>query len=265
MKKLKLLITTALLAVTMNTAAQPKIVAHRGYWTKEGSAQNTMTALWEAAQLGCYGSEFDVWMTVDGVLVVNHDATIQDIRIEDTTYAALQEIQLSNGEFLPTLSEYLLLGKQLPETQLILEIKSHRNDERNEQCLQKVLRFVDRMGLDGQVEYIAFSQYVCRRLHELRPTAKVAYLTGDLSPREAQEQLGATGIDYPMDAYDRNPGWFQQAKDCQMEVNVWTVDGEENLRRFATNPCVDIITTNNPDLLKTMLCPTPAPKKKGRK
>ena len=38
--------------------AQPKIVAHRGYWKTEGSAQNSLTSLQKANDVGCYGSEF---------------------------------------------------------------------------------------------------------------------------------------------------------------------------------------------------------------
>lgn len=54
--------------------AQPKIVAHRGFWRTAGSAQNSLTSLQKSAELGLYGSEFDVWITADGVPVVFHDA-----------------------------------------------------------------------------------------------------------------------------------------------------------------------------------------------
>ena len=63
--------------------AQVKVVAHRGYWDVDGSAQNSIRALEMAAEIGCYGSEFDVNITSDGVVVVNHDATINGIRIEE--------------------------------------------------------------------------------------------------------------------------------------------------------------------------------------
>ena len=51
---------------TLVCLAQPKVVAHRGYWTTEGSAQNSIASLQKAAEIGCWGSEFDVWMTADG-------------------------------------------------------------------------------------------------------------------------------------------------------------------------------------------------------
>lgn len=38
----------------------PRIIAHRGYWQTEGSAQNSIRALELADEIRVYGSEFDV-------------------------------------------------------------------------------------------------------------------------------------------------------------------------------------------------------------
>ena len=116
---------------TLVCLAQPKVVAHRGYWTTEGSAQNSIASLQKAAEIGCWGSEFDVWMTADGIPVVFHDATIDGIRIEDTTYATLMNHRLQNGEFIPTLQQYLTEAKRLTNCRLIFEIKQHRNEKRD--------------------------------------------------------------------------------------------------------------------------------------
>lgn len=50
-----------------------RVVAHRGFWHTDGSAQNSIASLLKADQLGVYGVEFDVWMASDGVPVLNHD------------------------------------------------------------------------------------------------------------------------------------------------------------------------------------------------
>ena len=47
-------------------AAKPKVVAHRGYWKTEGSAQNSIRALVKADSVGCHSTEFDVWISADG-------------------------------------------------------------------------------------------------------------------------------------------------------------------------------------------------------
>ena len=68
---------SALAALSASAADHDvKVIAHRGYWTAPGSAQNSIDALAQAAKAGCYGSEFDVWMTSDSVIVVNHDGWI---------------------------------------------------------------------------------------------------------------------------------------------------------------------------------------------
>ena len=111
--------STLLCLTCMACLAQPKVVAHRGYWMTEGSAQNSIASLQKAAEIGCWGSEFDVWMTADGIPVVFHDATVEGIRIEDTTYATLMNHRLQNGEFIPTLQQYLTEAKRLTNCRLI--------------------------------------------------------------------------------------------------------------------------------------------------
>ncbi len=73
MNKLKLTLFT--LAAVWPLLAQdiPKVIAHRGYWQTYGSAQNSIRSFERAAEIGVYGSEFDVHMTSDSVLILFHD------------------------------------------------------------------------------------------------------------------------------------------------------------------------------------------------
>lgn len=50
-----------------------RVVAHRGFWHTDGSAENSVSSLLNADKLGAYGAEFDVWMAADGKLVIHHD------------------------------------------------------------------------------------------------------------------------------------------------------------------------------------------------
>jgi glycerophosphoryl diester phosphodiesterase len=223
-------------------------VAHRGYWKTEGSAQNSIASWQKAAQIGCWGSEFDVWLTADGVPVVFHDATVDGIRIEDTTYATLMNIRLKNGEFIPTLQQYLTEAQRWPDCRLIFEVKPHRNEKRDYRISEMSVELINMLGLADRTDYISFSKNVCKRIHELAPKAKIAYLNGELSPAEIKE-LGWTGIDYNSKVFENHPDWALEAKKLGLEVNVWTVDGEEALKRFAKMPGIDIITTNDPETL----------------
>ena len=260
----RIFILMAALLVGLTAVAQPKIVAHRGYWRTDGSAQNSITSLQKAAAVGCYGSEFDVWLTADGVPVVFHDATIDGIRIEDTTFATLMNHRLQNGEFIPTLQQYLSEGSKIEGCQLILEIKPHRNEVRDKRIADMCVELVRTLGLEKKTEYISFSKVVCQRLHEITPDSKVAYLNGELSPAQIKE-MGLTGIDYNEKVFVKHPEWLQEAKQLGVEVNVWTVDGEENLRHHVNLEGVDLITTNDPEILKGILAEQEAAKQPASK
>lgn len=72
--------------------AQTQVIAHRGFWkTNPTTAENSIAALKNAQQLKVYGSEFDVRMTKDGVLVINHDEHINGVEIAATDFKSLKK------------------------------------------------------------------------------------------------------------------------------------------------------------------------------
>ena len=94
MKKTAFFLASLLLGSAATFAQMTCVVAHRGYWDAEGSAQNSIRALVKADSIDCYGSEFDVWMTADGKLVVNHDASFKGLTIEAARAAAHRQLDL---------------------------------------------------------------------------------------------------------------------------------------------------------------------------
>jgi glycerophosphoryl diester phosphodiesterase len=125
---------------TMNFASN-NVFAHRGAFKKNGFPENSIASLRQAIRLGCTGSEFDVRMTADEILVVNHDPHHGGMNIESSMYAQLRSHLLSNGEELPTLEAYLKAGIQANKaTRLVLEIKpSPAGKERGQLYLQDVV------------------------------------------------------------------------------------------------------------------------------
>ena len=88
-----------------NPEVQTQVVAHRGYWDTKGSAQNSIASLRKAADAKVYGSECDVHITADSVIIVNHDPKINDLVIADSKYADLKIQLLKNGEEVSTLEQ----------------------------------------------------------------------------------------------------------------------------------------------------------------
>src|SRR5690554_3636636 len=78
-----------------------QIIAHRGYWKTDGSAQNSIAALMKADSIRVYGSEVDIWLSSDGIPVVNHDADVtlngEKLIVQDTPASTLRKVKLSNG------------------------------------------------------------------------------------------------------------------------------------------------------------------------
>lgn len=245
-KKIKLALMALCLVSAIGVSAKTRVISHRGYWTAPGAAQNSLASLKGAHGLGVYGSEFDVHITKDGVVVVNHDRVRPDgINIELANYKDLANEKLSNGEPLPTLKAYLEEGKKLHGTQMILEIKAHITPEAEDRCVDSVLNIVKQLGMKKQVEYISFSQNVCKQLAQKAPKhVQIAYLNGDLTPEQAKA-IGCTGIDYEQSCFFKHPEWITQAHQLGLIVNVWTVDDQDKMKQLI-NEKVDFITTNHP-------------------
>ena len=229
-----------------------KVVAHRGAWKNTGATENSVAALQHAIALGCEGSEFDVHMSADSVLYINHDPTIQGISIAKSTSDKLAAVKLSNGEPLPTLRNYLETGIRQNKTKLILEIKASELGKASSIALtHKVVALVEQLQAQAWVDYISFDYEVCTELMKLAPYAKVAYLNGDKTPAELAQQ-NFFGLDYHYSVLQKKPDWIKEAQQKKLTVNVWTVN-DPTLMASLLKENVDFITTNEPELLLNMI------------
>ena len=253
MTKKLILAAAMLLTGSAAVAAQPKAISHRGYWTAPNSAQNSLASFTKADSVGVFGSEIDVWLTADDKLIVNHDRVYKgtDINMEKSTLKEITSIVLPNGENIPTLDAYLRLVATKPNTRLILEMKSLSDLKREDLAAEKIIKALRKYNLLDRTDIIAFSINACLAFKKLMPDGRIFYLNGDLAPRSIKK-LGLTGIDYSMSVLRKNPKWVEQAHKEGLEVNVWTVDTEEDMRYFI-DLGVDYITTDYPERLQALL------------
>ncbi|RXJ44406.1 glycerophosphodiester phosphodiesterase family protein [Gelidibacter gilvus] len=229
--------------------ANNPVIAHRGAWKAENLPQNSIASLKHAIALGCAGSEFDVRMTADHVLVVNHDPDYMGLFIENHTYSELSKHKLSNGELLPTLKDYLLAGMENnPNTGLVCEIKSSKTEGRNVLMAENVMALVDELKAESYMSYyISFSYEILEKIIEINPDAQTQLLDGSMSP-EALKEAGISGLDYAANVFRKNPEWIKSAKEHHLKLNVWTVNKEKDMDWFL-NSGFDYITTDEPELL----------------
>ena len=249
----KLIFSAALLLAGGAVAAQPKVIAHRGYWTAPESAQNSLASFTKADAVGVYGSEIDVWLTADNKLIVNHDRKYKgtDIDMEKSTAKEITAIVLPNGENIPTFDAYLKLVASKPDTRLILEMKSLSDYNREDLAAEKIVRELKKCKVLERTDIIAFSINACLAFKKLLPDTRIYYLNGDLPPKSIKK-LGLAGIDYSMGVLRKHPQWVKEAHELGLEVNVWTVDSEEDMKYFI-GLGVDYITTDYPERLQALL------------
>lgn len=228
------------------------VVAHRGAWKKNGLPENSIASLKEAIRLGCTGSEFDVHLTADDSLVVNHDNSYFGKKIGSSTYADLAQQKLSNGESIPLLESYLLEGMKQTKTMLVLELKpSEVSKERAILSAEKAVALVKKLKADPWIMYISFDYNILKKIVELDPTAKTAYLNGEKSPLQVKQDK-IWGIDYHYNVFKLNPAWVDEAKANNINLNVWTVNSAEDLKKFIGQK-FNYITTNEPELLLELI------------
>jgi glycerophosphoryl diester phosphodiesterase len=233
--------------------AQTRVIAHRGFWKTKGSAQNSIAALENAAQAGVYGAEFDVWITSDGVPVINHDKDINGVVIETSSYEKVKQEKLPNGEMISTLKEYLKEGARYPDLKLVLELKDHSKNENDKRAVEAVMKLVrkSRAYRRGQVEFISFNYEMCKEFAREFPDVPVSYLSGDKSP-ETLHKDGIDGIDYHKAIVGVRKDWIRKAHELGMTVNVWTVNDDSLIVKMGQLG-VDFITTDEPLKAKALL------------
>lgn len=235
------------LVTTMFINAQTQIIAHRGFWnTQPKTSENSIKALENAQQLKIYGAEFDVQMSKDGVLVVNHDEHHGKMEISETDFSDLRKLKLSNGEKIPTLKDYLKQGKKDASVKLIVEIKPIDSEARENEVTEKTVALIKKMKLESQCEFISFSLNICKQIKKLAPDFKVLYLRGELSPQQIKE-AGLDGLDYHYSVFEKNPTWISEAKALGLITNSWTVNDLDVYLKLKSQG-LDFVTTNTPDM-----------------
>ncbi|MCC8113851.1 MAG: glycerophosphodiester phosphodiesterase [Bacteroidales bacterium] len=225
-----------------------QVVAHRGYWDCEGSAQNSIRALVKADSIGCDAVELDVWLTADSQLVVNHDPSIQGIEIETATMQDLAEVRLKNGEALPRLDAYLDSAMAL-KIDLVVELKPHSTPEREDLAASEIIRLIGERGLTDRTTYISFSNHAVKYFADC--TDNPVYALTSMAPAELIA-LGATGADFNLSSLRAHPEWVEELKALGLPINVWTVNAPTDLQ-WCLDQGFDFITTNAPETLLQLL------------
>ena len=231
------------------------VIAHRGAWKDTGLPQNSLASFTAAAEMGCHGSECDVWLSADDSLVIYHDATRDGKRIDSMTYEEVISVLLENGEKIPTLREYIMNAKKYPRTKLVIDLKTNKDPERTLLMLQLIDSLVEELDYEKSVEYILSYHPLYEAFSQMtdRPIAYLGHYKNQL-PEMYPDSIAASGIkhvDYKYVHYEANPQWVEAFKRNSVHLNVWTVNDEASMKKFL-DLGFDYITTDHPSLLLSL-------------
>ncbi len=150
----KMIYDTASEYFTKNSLVRsPGMIGHRGIPSTH--PENTLEGAIAAYEAGADIIEVDIYLTIDNVIVINHDSqtTLYDkkLAVESCTLAKLKELDY-NGCKLPTLEEYFkeFKGK---DVMIFIEIKSQKP-----QIVTKMKELIEKYDVYGQCAVIAYEQ-----------------------------------------------------------------------------------------------------------
>ena len=254
MKKYTLFVILVTLITSCNSTEfhDNHVIAHRGAWKDTGLPQNSLASFRAAAEMGCHGSECDVWLTADDSLIVYHDATRDGKRIDEMSYEEVISTPLSNGELIPTLRQYIVCAKNYPKTKLIIDLKTHKEPERTVRMFEKVHDLVQASGYESSVEYLIGYLPAYEGFASLTDSP-VAYLgryrteCPEMHP-DSVAAYGLSHLDYHYKHYLAHPEWVETFKNSGIHLNAWTVNDEETMKTLL-DLGFDYLTTDHPGLL----------------
>jgi glycerophosphoryl diester phosphodiesterase len=221
------------------------VFAHRGLHISE--RENTIGAFEAAVSLGVDGVELDVRRTMDGVLVVHHDASVDGRAIVESKRSALPD-------YIPTLEVAL---DCLDGVRVNVEIKNGRGageiyDESGD-IARQVLQSIDAAGWTDRVVISCFDLATCALVRSLNRDLNVAWLLWDVELGDALVQAHVLGFNAVNPHYSTvSADVIERAAQLALDVNVWTVNAEADLERM-TSLAVACILTDDPQLARAVV------------
>ncbi len=236
-----------------------KNFAHRGFSGRY--PENTMLAFRKAVEAGADGIELDVHLSKDGCPVIIHDETVERTcgaagRVGQLTLEELRSLDASYlwrgrvGENpIPTLREYCQMAADLP---LITNIELKTNICEYPGIEEKVLGLIREFHLEDRVIISSFNHYSVLRMRGLAPELKYGLLSESWLVR-AGKYVSDLGIPCYHPIYGNlTPAHVRELKQYGLEINTFTVNTEDEVRRLADLQ-VDAVIGNYPDMAKRVL------------
>lgn len=254
----------AVAGVSLATASEPFIVAHRG--ASHDAPENTLPAFRLAWEQGADAIEGDFHLTSDGRIICIHDIDTKRVSGVERT------VKTSNFDELRGLDagawfDVRFKGTQLPEFSEVAATvpdqgKFYIEVKCGPEIVTPLVEEIEKAGLrDDQVVVISFNAPVIREIKRQAPRFKACWLCSfakesplDPSSEEVLETLAETGADGFSSKADHriDAAYLEPIFAKRHEYHCWTVDDPAVARRFLNLGALSI-TTNRPGWLRRQL------------
>lgn len=237
---------------------KPLVWAHRG--ASGYAPENTLAAFKKAVEMKADGVELDVQLTKDGEIVVCHDETIDRTSdkkglLMDYSLEELKKFDFSNsnpafeGEQIPLMSEVFELLKDTDLT-INIELKTGIIFYDIE---KKIVELTHKYAFNDRVIYSSFNHYSVMKIKEIDSEAKVGflYMDGSLDMPEYAKKHGVNAL-HPAGYNLRYPGFMEQCKKEGIDVNVWTINKEADIKECIQRG-VNAVITNYPEKARKII------------
>lgn len=234
-------------------------------WGHRGASgempENTLPSFLKAAEEGADGIELDIQLSKDGEIVVCHDETIDRTSdhtgfVKDYTLKELKSFNFNktHPEYghaeLPTMKEVF---DALKDTGLSINIELKTGMFDYEGIEEKIIALTQEEGYEDRVIYSSFNHYSIKRIQALDPHAKTAFLYSD-GNMDMPEYGKKNEVDalHPWFYNLRFDGYMEACRKYGLDVNVWTVNTEEDIRaciRYGVNAIIG----NYPALIRKVI------------
>jgi glycerophosphoryl diester phosphodiesterase len=234
-------------------------------WAHRGASgylpENTLPAFQKAADMKADGVELDIQLTKDDRIVVIHDEKIDRTSydkgwIKDFTLEQLKGFDFSRTfpaygrAQIPLMSEVLDL---LKPTDLTINIELKTGLIFYKDIEGKILKLVHDYGMEDRIIYSSFNHYSVTTIKTLDPSARTAFLYADgfidMPDYGAAHNVNALHPDYHNLQY---PGLIEGCRAHHLDLNVWTVNDPEDIRKCA-EAGVHAVITNYPDKAREII------------
>lgn len=246
-------------------AAGLRNIAHRG--GAKLMPEETLEAYDNAVQAGADVLEMDVHATKDGVLVLNHDATLDRTtdgtgNVKDHTYAELQTLDAAysfsrdGGSTFPLrgsgvrMATFKSVLTRFPTHYFSVEIK-----QSDPSIVDAVLALLAETGMEERVILISFSEKTIKEVRQKNPRLVTGASLPEMVAIETLSEAKQADYVLPCPIFQMSSAdaaLVTKIRRYGAKIQVWTINDAAQMRSFL-DLGVDGIITDDPALLKTVL------------